>query len=240
MKLGVNIDHIATLRNARGVGSPDLALTAKTAIALGAEYIVIHLRADQRHTKEEDVKILTSLFPENIHLECAANQKMQDIAVKYKPYSVCIVPEGPGELTTQGGLKFDENTEKTIGAMTEELKKAGVKVSMFIDPRAADIRAAKRLGADIIELSTKDYSGAKTCTQRYERLEELAVCSILGKELDLEVHSGHGLDYKNVIPVAKLEGMECLNIGFSIISRAMSVGFPSAVIEMKEKICVEL
>ena len=240
MKLGVNIDHIATLRNARAKGEPDLAHMAKTAIALGAEYIVIHLRGDERHIKEEDLKVLTRLFPANIHLECAANKKMQDLAIKYKPYSVCLVPEGSGELTTQGGLKFDENTEKTIQIMTEELKKAGVKVSMFIDPRAADIRTAKRLGADIIELSTKDYSEAKTCTQRYERLEELAVCSILGKELELEVHSGHGLDYRNVVPVAKLEGMECLNIGFSIISRAVSVGFPSAVIEMKEKISVEL
>lgn len=236
MKLGVNIDHTATLRNARGVGQPDIAFTARTALSMGADYIVIHLRGDERHIKEADLALLTALFPGKIHLECAANKKMEKLALKYKPYGVCIVPEGPGELTTQGGLKFTPAAQKTIAAMTKNLKKAGIKVSLFIDPKAHDLRIARRLGADIVELCTKDYAEATERTKRYECLEELAVSSILAKELDLEVHSGHGLDYKNVRPIACLDAMECLNIGFSIIARALYVGLPTAIMEMKEKI----
>ncbi len=240
MELGVNIDHVATLRNARGINNPDVAHAAKTAISLGAEYIVIHLRGDERHIKETDLKTLTSLFPKHIHLECACNKRMEKLALKYKPYSVCIVPEGPGELTTMGGLKLTPAAIKNLTDMTKNLKKAGIKVSLFIDPKAYDVRVAKKIGADIIELSTKDYAEAQTRTQRYECLEDLAMCSILGKELGFEVHSGHGLDYENVKYVAQLEGMQCLNIGFSIIARAFHVGFTAAVMEMKEKICVEL
>lgn len=235
MQLGVNIDHSATLRNARG-GAPDITQVAGAALAMGADYIVIHLRGDQRHIKEEDVKNLCKKFPKKIHLECAATKFAQNAALKYKPYSVCIVPEAPGEVTTQGGLKFTAATEKNIKSMCAALKKEGIQISMFVDPKAADLRAAKRLGADIVELSTKDYAEAMTRTMRYMCLEDLALSTVLGKELGLEVHSGHGLDYKNVCPIAEIDGMDCLNIGFSIMARSLLVGVTTAVMEMKELI----
>lgn len=236
LELGVNIDHIATLRQARGMNNPVPFEAAQACIRLGAEYIVIHLRRDRRHIQENDLRLLTKHYREHIHLEMAATQEMTDLAVKYKPGSVCIVPEYPGELTTSGGLKLDEKHIPTIQKTVKILRKAGIRVSLFVDPKADDIRAAKRIGADIVELCTKDYSEAKTEKQRQALLEELSVAAILGRELGLEVHSGHGLDYDNVEDVASISGMQCLNIGFSIIARAVFVGLPQAILEMRQKI----
>lgn len=236
LELGVNIDHIATLRQARGGAGPSPLEAAQACVNLGAEYIVIHLRRDRRHIQENDLRLLTKHLRKHVHLEMAATQEMSDLAVKYKPGSVCIVPEYPGELTTSGGLKMDDKHLPLIQKVVKRLKAEGIKVSLFVDPKANDIRAAKRIGADIVELCTKDYSEAKTEKQRQAILEALSVSSILGRELGLEVHSGHGLDYDNVEDVANLSGMQCLNIGFSIISRAVFVGLPQAVLEMRQKI----
>ncbi|MGN0022545.1 MAG: pyridoxine 5'-phosphate synthase [Elusimicrobiaceae bacterium] len=236
LELGVNIDHIATLRQARGGVGPSPLKAAQACVNLGAEYIVIHLRRDRRHIQENDLRLLTKHLRKHVHLEMAATQEMSDLAVKYKPGSVCIVPEYPGELTTSGGLKMDDKHLPLIQKVVKRLKEEGIKVSLFVDPKANDIRAAKRIGADIVELCTKDYSEAKTEKQRQAILEELSVSSILGRELGLEVHSGHGLDYENVEDVANLSGMQCLNIGFSIMSRAVFVGLPQAVLEMRQKI----
>lgn len=236
LELGVNIDHIATLRQARGGAGPSPLQAAETCVKLGVEYIVIHLRRDRRHIQENDLRLLTKHLRKHVHLEMAATQEMSDLAVKYKPGSVCIVPEYPGELTTSGGLKLDAKHLPLVQKVVKRLKKEGIKVSLFVDPKANDIRAAKRIGADIVELCTKDYSEAKTEKQRQAILEDLSVSSILGRELGLEVHSGHGLDYDNVRDIACLSGMQCLNIGFSIISRAVFAGLPQAVLEMRQKI----
>lgn len=236
MQLGVNIDHIATLRQARGGNTPSPLEAAGICLNLGVQYIVVHLRKDRRHIQENDLRLLTKNFRENIHLEMSATQELTDLAVKYKPASVCIVPEYPGELTTSGGLKLDKMHLPAMQRTIKRLKTENIKVSLFVDTKPNDIRTAKRIGADIVELCTKNYSEAKTQKERQSFLEELSMCSILGRELELEVHSGHGLDYENVCDVAALSGMQCLNIGFSIMARAMFVGLPQAVLEMRQKI----
>lgn len=233
VKLGVNIDHIATLRQARGISSPDPVAAAKACLTLGVEYIVIHVRGDRRHMQESDLERLTRDHRPHIHLEMAHTKEMVEIALKYKPGSVCLVPEYPNELTTSGGLKLDEKTTLMLKTAIAKLKKAGIRVSLFIDANPHDIRAAKRIGAEIVELCTKDYSEAKNEIQRLAHLEEVAMSAILARELGLEVHSGHGLNYDNVSDIAQLDAMECLNIGFSIIARAVFVGLPQALLEMK-------
>ncbi len=236
MKLGLNIDHIGTLRQARGANTPDPVAAARQALNLGVDYIVLHLRQDRRHVQEYDLEKLCATAPERVHLEMAATKEMVDIALKYKPQSVCIVPEYPNELTTSGGLKMDEQSQAAIAPAISALKQAGIQVSLFIDANAQDIRAAKRLGADIVELCSKNYSEAKNEDDRQKLLEELSVAAILAAELDLEVHCGHGLDYDNAMDVAKISSMECLNIGFSIVARAVFVGLPQAILEMQKEI----
>jgi pyridoxine 5-phosphate synthase len=236
MKLGLNIDHISTLRQARGASVPDPVEAAAAALSLGVDYIVVHLRQDRRHVQEYDLEKLCNMFKNKVHLEMAAVKEMAEIAEKHKPYSVCIVPEYPNELTTSGGLKLDDALTQTLKPHIAKLKENKMKVSLFIDPNAQDVRAAKRLGADIVELCTKDYSEAKTKEERRARLEELSIASILGAELGLEVHSGHGLNYDNVSEIAQIAAIECLNIGFSIIARAVLAGLPQAVMDMRKKI----
>lgn len=239
MQLGVNIDHIATLRNAREASAPDILQAARTVLGAGADYIVVHLRGDQRHIKDADLAALCREFPGKIHLESACNKTMLKTALKYRPFCVCIVPEYEGEVTTQGGLKFTPKTEKEIAAMTAALKKEGIKVSLFIDPVAMSVRKAARMKADIVELCTKAYSEAVSYPDISKTVEDLEMSSILASELALEVHSGHGLNYQNVLPVVQMNGMQCLNIGFSIIARSVFTGLPTAILEMKEIINTE-
>ncbi len=233
IKLGINIDHIGTLRQARGTAVPDPVEAAFDVLDLGAEFIVLHLRRDRRHMQESDLERLVQLRRDKIHLEMAASKEMLDIALKHKPHSVCLVPEFPNELTTSGGLKLDDAAAAQLTHYIAALKKNGIKVSLFIDAKANDIRLAKKLGADIVELCTKDYSEAKTEEERLKLLEELSIATILACELGLEVHSGHGLNYDNVTDIANIVGMECLNIGFAIIARAVLAGLPQAVLEMR-------
>lgn len=234
LELGVNIDHIATLRQARGASTPDPVSMASLALSSGADYIVVHLRKDRRHIQDADVAALCKKFKNKIHLECSNAQEMEDFALKHKPFSVCIVPELPGELTTTGGLKFTPKTTDRVREMITHLQKKGIKVSLFVSPSACDIRTAAKIGADIVELCTRDYSEATTKKQTQTLLQDLALSTLLAKELGLEVHAGHGLDYENVLAVADMGGMACMNIGFSIVSRALIVGLPAAVNEMKQ------
>lgn len=234
LQLGVNIDHVATLRQARRATYPDPLSAAELCLCVGADYIVIHVRGDERHMNEKDLARLCKSYRKYIHLECNSSLKMQKMALKHKPGSVCIVPELPGEVTTTGGLKFTPKNFTRVRQMTQALQEKGIKVSLFVDPTAESIRAAAKCGADIVELCTRDYSEAKNKKTQAKLLRDLALASLLAKELGLEVHAGHGLDYENVLPVADLCGVSCMNIGFSIISRAVLAGLPNAVCAMKE------
>lgn len=233
LKLGVNIDHIATLRQARRAPYPDPVDAAAVCLSTGADFIVVHLRKDARHIQEKDLALLCKIFPGKIHLECSCTEQMEKAALKYKPHSVCIVPEEPGEVTTTGGLKFTPKTTRRIAQMIEHLHKKHILVSLFVSPVAADIRTAAKLGADIVELCTRDYSEATSAKQSQKLLQELALAVLLANELGLEVHAGHGLDYHNVLAVADLGGISCMNIGFAIITRSLFAGLPTAVNEMK-------
>ena len=233
MKLGVNLDHIATLRQARGGIEPSPIKAAEFCLALGADYIVMHLRKDRRHIQETDLKKLAKIAREKIHLEISATTEMVDFAVSLKCGSVCLVPEFPNELTTSGGLKLNKRNLPVIMRAIKNLQKAGIKVSLFVDPEPCNLRAAKRLGADIVELCTKTYSEARNEKARRAELERIEMATILAKELDLEVHSGHGLNYKNVEDIAHINGMEALNIGHAIIARSVFRGLPQALLDMK-------
>jgi pyridoxine 5-phosphate synthase len=234
LALGVNIDHIATLRQARRAPYPDPVDAAAVCLACGADYIVVHLRKDERHIQKKDVARLCKLFPQKIHLECSYSPASQEAALKYKPYSVCIVPEEPGEVTTTGGLKFTPRVQKRLLEMIDKLHKKRILVSLFVSPCAQDIRMAAKLGADIVELCTRDYSEATSAKKAQKKVQDLTLATLLAKELGLEVHAGHGLDYHNVLAVADIGGMACMNIGFSIITRAVFAGLPQAVSEMKD------
>jgi len=233
MKLGVNIDHIATLRQARGGNEPSPLKAAEICLALGADYIVMHLRSDRRHIQETDLKNLAKTASGKIHLEMAVKKEMLTIAKEIKCGSVCLVPEFPNELTTTGGLNLSQSNVPQITRAVKALQKDGIKVSLFINPEPQSIRAAHRMEADIVELCTKAYSEAKTESAALAELEKLEMATILSKELGLEVHSGHGLNYDNVRSIAQINGMEALNIGHAIISKAVFVGLPQALLEMR-------
>lgn len=235
VKLGVNIDHVASLRQARKEKNPDTVEAARVVLSSGGDMVVMHLREDRRHVQESDVERIRQDVKGLLHLEMAATPEMEKLALKLQPDSVCIVPESPDEVTTQGGLKITgklDGLEKIIKSLSD----AGIEVSLFVDPDPQLIRNARNTGADGIELCTSKYSeswGKKLQARELERLE-LAACLV--KELNMRLHAGHGLDYYNVVPVARIEGMDYLNIGFSIISRAMFVGLKNAVADMKRLI----
>ncbi len=232
-KLGVNIDHVATLRQARRASFPDPLDAAAVALSSGADFIVVHLRKDQRHIRLQDIANLCKLFPNKMHIECSMGEFAEKAMLKYKPHSVCIVPELPGEVTTTGGLQFTPAVQKRVQELIKKFHKKHILVSLFVNPDAADLRVAARLGADIVELCTRAYSEAKTHPAAQKRLQELALAALLAQELGLEVHAGHGLNYHNVLAVADIGGIRCMNIGFAIMARSLFTGLPSAVEEMK-------
>ena len=233
LKLGVNIDQVATLREARRAHYPDPLDAGAIALAAGADFVVVHLRKEERHINQKDVADLCKLFPKQVHLECSCSDFAQAAALKYKPHSVCIVPELPGEITTTGGLNFTPAVQKRLYKMIEKLHKKHIRVSLFVNPVAADLRMAAKLGADVVELCTEPYSAAPNKKEAQKRLQELALSALLAQELGLEVHAGHGLNYHNVLAVADIGGISCMNIGFAIIARSLFTGLPSAVEEMK-------
>ena len=235
VKLGVNIDHVATLREARKEKNPDTVEAARVVYSSGGDLVVMHLRQDRRHVQDSDVERVRNEVKGILHLEMAAVAEMEKIALRLRPDSVCLVPESSKEVTTQGGMKL-EGKQADLARIIKNLSGAGIEVSVFADPEPGAIRAAHNLGADAIELCTTKYSESWGKKLQAKELEKLQLAGYLVKELKMELHAGHGLDYYNVAPVARIEGMDCLNIGFSIVSRAMFVGLKTAVAEMKRLI----
>ena len=230
-KLGVNIDHVATLREARKGSAPDPVEAAKICERSGCDSIVCHLREDRRHIKDEDVRILRGAVRTRLNLEMSIAGDIVEIACGIKPDQATLVPERRQEITTEGGLdviKF----ERRIKAVVCKLRTKGIDVSLFINPQKAQISAAIRTGAGIIELHTGEYANAETILEKKRKLMTLHDAARYAVTLGLEVNAGHGLDYGNAASVAGITGMNELNIGHSIISRAVFVGLAAAVKEM--------
>lgn len=230
--LGVNIDHIATLRNARGTKYPDPVHAAEIAERAGADGITIHLREDRRHIKDRDVRILRETLQTRMNFEMAVTDEMVDIALKTQPEFVCLVPEKREELTTEGGLDVLGQLEK-VKAATEKLTEAGIKVSLFIDADREQIDAAKACGAPFIELHTGHYADAETETDQQDELKKIAAAASYASDLGITVNAGHGLTYHNVAAIAALPEIYELNIGHSIIGRAVFDGLDKAVADMR-------
>ena len=233
-RLGVNIDHVATLRQARRSVSPDPIAAAVLAELAGADGIVVHLREDRRHVQERDVRALKT-FVRRLNLEMAMDQRAVEVALDVKPDAACLVPERREEITTEGGLDLTREPDRVI-RVTRELTQAGIVVSAFIDPDVRQLQAAFAAGIPVVELHTGRYCGALDAPARARALGDLRMAAAAGREIGLVVHAGHGLDYKNVGRVATLPGVEELNIGHSIVARAVLVGIERAVREMREAI----
>ena len=231
ISLGVNIDHVATLRQARRGRHPDPVHAALTAEIAGADSITLHLREDRRHIQDHDVRSLRGLLQTRMNLELAVTDEMLAIAAEVRPADCCFVPERRQEITTEGGLDVAAQAARVRDATTH-LRQAGVRVALFIDPDPRQVEAAAHAGAPVIELHTGAYAqaaGAQAATE----LERLRAAARLGAGLGLEVHAGHGLNYHNVRPVAALREIVELNIGHALIAHALFVGLSAAVREMK-------
>ena len=233
MLLGVNIDHVATLRNARGGVEPEPILAARICQKCGASSITTHLREDRRHIKDSDVELISKNISTNLNLEMAVTDEMQAIALKIKPHSVCLVPEKRQEVTTEGGLDVAGQLEK-ITKFVKPLKDAGIEVSLFVDPTKEQVEASAKTGAQFIEMHTGSYSNAYGTENEETEFSKLKNSAKLAQELGLRVNAGHGLNYENVKRMCEIEGLYELNIGHSIISRAIFVGLEQAVNEMIE------
>lgn len=234
MLLGVNIDHVATLREARAGVEPDPLMAAPLAILGGADGITVHLREDRRHIHDRDLRLLRQIVTIELNLEMAATAEMIGIACELRPDMVTIVPERREELTTEGGLDVI-GKKRSVRAAVDKLHKAGIPVSLFVNAQEQALIASKATGADMVELHTGEYANARGEAQRAE-LERIAAASKIGADLGLGINAGHGLNYQNVLPIAAIGGMRGLYIGHSIISRAVFVGLRDAVRQMKSLI----
>ena len=232
IRLGVNIDHVATVREARGTPYPDPLYAAFQAADAGADGITMHLREDRRHIQDRDVEAVRAHVMVRLNLEMAATEEMVAIAVRLRPADCCLVPERRAELTTEGGLDVAAGGA-ALGGVCARLAEAGVRVSLFIDPDERQIDAAAACGAHAVEIHTGRYADAGSDTARVEELAVVARAADAAQAAGLSVHAGHGLHYHNVAPVAALAPLRELNIGHAIIGRALSVGMPAAVREMK-------
>jgi pyridoxine 5-phosphate synthase len=230
--LGVNIDHIATLRQARGTRYPDPVQAAIEAELAGADSITLHLREDRRHIQERDVDMLTGILQTRMNLEMAATEAMLAIAERVRPADCCLVPERRQELTTEGGLDVAGQAGKLREACTR-LAGACVRVSLFVDAEPRQIEAAKAVGAPCVEIHTGHYADAASAVDRMGELKRIARAVELGHALGLQVNAGHGLHYHNVGPIASLHQVRELNIGHAIVARAVFTGLREAVGEMK-------
>ncbi|MBI4115470.1 MAG: pyridoxine 5'-phosphate synthase [Candidatus Omnitrophica bacterium] len=232
-KLGVNIDHVATLRQARGGGRPSPLEAALEAQKGGADGITVHLREDRRHIQDHDLWQLKKKIRVPLNLEMALHPEIVRIAMRLLPEKACIVPEKRREVTTEGGLDAFQK-RKVLKRVVPSLQRKGIEVSLFIDPEIRQVRTAKEVGAKAIELHTGTYANAKG-EKRKKELLRLRKSAIEAHKLGLKVHAGHGLDYENVLPIAKIPYMKELNIGHSIVACAVSVGIRKAVQEMRKK-----
>jgi pyridoxine 5-phosphate synthase len=231
----VNIDHVATVRQARRGRVPDLLSAARACEKAGAGAITVHLREDRRHIQDEDVRLLRRKIRVRLNLEMAVAPEIVSFACRVRPHEVCLVPEKRQELTTEGGLDV-AGQKARIARAVRRLKKAGIQVSLFVDPAPRQIRAAKDAGADCVELHTGSYADARTGLRRKSEFRKLVAAGRLARELGLVLNAGHGLDCGNAGPVARIRGMHELNIGFSIVARALFTGLEKAVREMKRVI----
>jgi len=232
IRLGLNVDHVATVRQARRVDVPDPVEAALLAEAAGADGITVHLREDRRHIQERDVRILRQRLHTKLNLEMAVTPAMLAFAENVRPDDACFVPEKREELTTEGGLDVVSHRQK-IREGTQRLQSLAVRVSLFVDPETAQIEASREVGVHAVEIHTGAYCNALS-VEREKQLQAILEASKLAQSLGLEVHGGHGLNYDNVLAIAQIPEMAELNIGHSIIARAIIVGIEQAVREMKD------
>jgi pyridoxine 5-phosphate synthase len=230
-KLSVNIDHIATLREARKEDFPDPIQAAVLAELGGADGITVHLRGDRRHIKERDLTLLRQVIKTELNLEMASTPEMQKIALQVKPDIVTLVPERPDEITTEGGLDIIKH-QKILAPVVLKLKKAGIKVSFFTEADPRQLKTAQELGAEIVEINTNLYSKARKNPEL--ELKRIQESSTYASQLGFLVHCGHGINYQNIRPLLKIKEISGFSIGFAIVARAVLVGLKEAVREMKE------
>jgi len=231
VRLGVNIDHIANIRQARKAIQPDPIAAAVIAEMAGADGITVHLRQDRRHIQDRDLRLLREILQTSLNLEMSAEQEMIEIALSIKPDMVTLVPEKDNEVTTQGGLDVIGQKD-WLAQQIQTLQISEIPVSLFIDPDLAQVKNARKIGADCIEIHTGLYAAAKTPKQQQEELEKIEQAAKLAKKFTMGVNAGHDLTYRNVTPVLAIQEIEELNIGHNIIARAVFVGLEQAIKEM--------
>ncbi len=234
MRLGINVDHVATVREARRTDEPDPVRAAVLAELGGADLVTVHLREDRRHVQERDVELLLATVRTGVNLELAADDAVLELAEGWEPAQATLVPERREEVTTEGGLDLGGPGRDRIAAAVERLREAGVHTSLFIDPDVEAVERAAAIGADAVELHTGEYANAGPAAERERQLERLRAAAAAVRDRGLGAHAGHGLTYENVTPVAAVPELEELNIGHSVVSRSIFVGMERAVREMAE------
>jgi len=232
IKLGLNIDHVATLRQARGSRYPNVVRAALICEEAGADAITLHLREDRRHIQDADVEILRGMLQTRMNLECAVTDEMIDNALRIKPHDICLVPERREELTTEGGLDVVRHFD-AVKRATERCGEAGIRVSLFIDADEQQLDAARSAGAPVVEIHTGKYADADSVPAREQELERIRQAVAYGHDLGLQVNAGHGLHYHNVRPIVAIPHIAELNIGHAIIAEAVFIGLEQAVKKMK-------
>ena len=233
-RLGVNIDHIATIRNARGENHPDPLTAAKFVKKAGADSITIHLREDRRHIKDFDAKKICSIRDLNVNLEISTNPKIVNIAIKIKPDFICIVPENRKEITTEGGLNLIKNRKK-IQKIISKFKKKNIRTSLFVNPSMKDIKISKQINTDCIEIHTGKLANlVKSKNNHSKELKRIKQCSSYAKKLGIEVHAGHGLDYKTTKILSKIDEIKEFNIGHYLIGESIFYGLKKVIVNFKK------
>ena len=233
-RLGVNIDHIATVRNARGENHPDPYHAALQVVKMGADSVTIHLREDRRHINDLDAKKICQIKKILVNLEISMNDKIVNNALKIKPNYICIVPENRKEVTTEGGLNLVKNKKK-LSKIIERFKKAKIRTSLFINPTLKDIKLSKELNVDCVEIHTGKISNLVKLKKKFHsELDRIKKCSIFAKKLNIEVHAGHGLDYKTTKILSKIKEIEEFNIGHFIIGESIFIGLSSVIKKFKK------
>ena len=233
-RLGVNIDHIATIRNARGESHPDPLTAAKFVKKVGADSITIHLREDRRHIKDFDAKKICAIRDLNVNLEISTNPKIVNIAIKIKPDFICIVPENRKEITTEGGLNLIKNRKK-IQKIISKFRKKNIRTSLFVNPSMKDIKISKQINTDCIEIHTGKLANlVKSKNNHSKELKRIKQCSSYAKKLGIEVHAGHGLDYKTTKILSKINEIKEFNIGHYLIGESIFYGLKKVIVNFKK------